>query len=345
MRIEQARFSTRDFALQSGGVLPEVTIAYETYGTLAQDKNNAILITHGITSSHHAAGRYAPTASPGWWDRIIGPGKTIDTDRYFVVSSNVLGSSYGSTAPASVDPRTRRPYGPDFPRLTISDMVKAQHALLVSLGIAHLVAVGGPSYGGFQAFEWGVTFPDFMDGLIVTVSAPKDREGQPPVERLRALFAADPGWNDGRYYDRGGIADTMKQLRVRTLKQYGAETQLEASIPDAAAREARLAQMATEWACEFDANSMLVLRQAMVGFDTEKDFAKIKAKLLYVLSSTDALFPPSLAPDVMAKLRAAGVDASYFELESKHGHLALNVDARKWTPALRAFLQRLGANR
>lgn len=338
MAIKQATFQTRDFGLQSGLSLPELVLAYETYGALATDRRNAVLVTHGITSSHHAA---ASDSQPGWWDRVIGPGKTIDTDRYFVVSSNTLGSSYGSTAPASIDPRTGKRYGPDFPRLTIADMVAAQRLLLDALGISHVVAVAGLSYGGFQAFQWGVSFPDFMDGLVVTVSAPKDLGGQSPVDQLRAQFAAHPAWNNGWHYDGHGMFETMKQLRLRTLKLYGVETHLAAAIPDPDTRTAKLESMAADWASTFDPNSLLALRQAWVGFDTEKDFAKIRAKLLYVLSTTDALFPPSLAPGVMAKLKAAGVDAAYFELESPYGHLALNPEAEKWTPALDAFLRRL----
>jgi len=346
MLATQAIFRTRDFALQSGQSLPELVLAYETYGALAPTRRNAILVTHGITSNHHAAGRYsASDAQHGWWDRIIGPGKAIDTDRYFVVSSNSLGSCYGSTAPASVNPRTGKRYGPGFPRLTITDMVAAQRALLDALGIPHLVAVAGPSYGGFQAFQWGVSFPDFMDGLVAAVSAPRDLAGQLAVDQLRALFAADPAWNGGWHYDGDGMRDAMKRLRIRTLKEYGVDTQLAAAISDPDARAASLEIMAADWAGTFDPNSLLALRQAWVGFDTEKDFAKIRAKLLYVLCTTDAVFPPSLAPEVMAKLKSAGVDAAYFELESPFGHLALNPEANKWAPVLDAFLRRLPSDR
>jgi homoserine O-acetyltransferase/O-succinyltransferase len=341
MEITRATFTTRDFRLRSGEALPEISITYETYGRLASDKGNAILITHGITSHHHAAGRY--DAQPGWWDRVIGPGKAIDTEHYFVVSSNTLGSSYGSTAPASLNPRTGRRYGPDFPRLTIADMVAAQRLLLDALGIAHLVAVAGPSYGGFQTFQWGVSFPDFMDGLVATISAPKDREGQAPVDKLRSFFATAPGWNGGWYYDSGGMFEVMKQLRIKTLKRYGVETQLASAIADPDARVGRREAMAADWARTFDPNSLLTLRQALVGYDTERDFSRIRAKLLYVLSTTDALFPPTLAPEVMAKLKHAGVDARYVELDSPHGHLALNIDADKWTPALRSFLQHIAS--
>src|SRR5262245_58147257 len=157
--IQSLAFTARDFPLDAGGVLPEMTLAYETYGALGAD-GRAILLTHGFTSSHHFAGRYRPGGAPpgladgdlGAWDKLIGPGKAIDTDRRFAVASNMLGSSYGSTGPPSVDPRTGRPYGPDFPRITVADIVSAQKLLLDELGVKHLVAVVGPSYGGFQAF-------------------------------------------------------------------------------------------------------------------------------------------------------------------------------------------------
>src|SRR5262245_61448112 len=153
-------FTTKDFTLESGATLPELTLAYDTYGTLARDGRNANLITHGFTSHHHAAGGHA--GQPGFWSGLIGPGKTVDTDRYFVVSSNMIGSSYGSTAPRTIDPATGRPYGPGFPAITLRDIVTAQKALLDSLDVRHLVAVAGPSFGGYQAFQWAVTFPDFM---------------------------------------------------------------------------------------------------------------------------------------------------------------------------------------
>ncbi len=152
--VEDRNFPIRDFRLQNGAVMPEAKIAYETYGRLARDGRNAVLITHGYTSSHHAAGRNPANANqPGWWDGLIGPGKAIDTDKLFVVASNMLGSSFGSTNGASLDPRTGKPYGPDFPPITVRDIVAAQKALLDMLGVRHLAAVAGPSYGGYQAFN------------------------------------------------------------------------------------------------------------------------------------------------------------------------------------------------
>src|SRR5579864_8329737 len=162
--VEDKFFTLRDFRLVNGEVMPEATIAYETYGRLAPHGRNAVLCTHGYTGSHHFAGRNpANGGQPGSWDGLIGRGKAIDTDKLFVVASNMLGSSYGSTNAASTNPKTGEPYGPDFPAITIRDIVAAQKALLGSLGVSHLVAVAGPSYGGYQAYQWAVTYPDFMD--------------------------------------------------------------------------------------------------------------------------------------------------------------------------------------
>jgi homoserine O-acetyltransferase len=340
--VAKRTFTAYGFRLQSGQVLPELKLAYETYGRLAPDGRNAVLITHGLTSSGHAAGRYLPTdAAAGWWDGLIGPGKAIDTGRYFVVSSNVLGSSYGSTAPGSIDPATGKPYGPDFPAITMRDIVEAQRLLLSGLGVNRLVAVAGPSYGGFQAFQWAVAYPDFILGAVVVVSAPKTSGGGGPVETMIARFAADPGWNGGRHYDRGGIPATMTALRVDTLMRYGANELLAVNIPDQAQREARIRQMAAAWAGEFDPNSLIALRRAMEGFDAERDFGKIRARVLYVLSRTDKLFPPSIAPGVMDKLTRAGVSAKYYEIDSEFGHSASGPEWAKWGPALREFLTSL----
>src|SRR5215475_10738645 len=189
-RVLSRTFTVPAFKLESGVVLPELTLAYETYGRLAPGGRNAILVTHGFTSNHHAAGKYASTDQvAGWWDGLIGPGKAIDTTRYFVVSSNMLGSSYGSTAPRSTNPATGKPYGPDFPDITVRDIVRAQKLLLEALHVNHLVAVAGPSYGGFQAFQWAVTYPGFMDGIVPVVTAPKYRTGLDPSSTLTTRFA------------------------------------------------------------------------------------------------------------------------------------------------------------
>ena len=304
VKVEKRTFTTKGFKLESGGAtLPEMTIAYETYGSLAPDGSNAVLLTHGYTSSQHMAGRYGENGAEGSWDGLVGPGKAIDTDRLFVVSSNMLGSSYGSTNPAFINPATGKPYGPDFPDITLVDIVNAQKALLDHLGVKHLVAVAGPSFGGYQTYQWGVTYPDFMDGLVAVVSAPKGSGGEAAVKSLIDQLAKD--------------------------------------FPDKAAREAEIKKRAETWSKVFDGNSLVALRKASVRFDTEKDMPKIKAKVLYVLSRTDKLFPPSIAPDVMAKLKAAGVSADYFEIDSDFGHSASGLDAAKWAPRLRTFMAAL----
>lgn len=338
--VEVKSFTTRNFTLESGEVLPELKLAYETYGSLAPDGRNAILVTHGYTSSQHAAGRNA-AGEIGWWDGLIGAGKAIDTNRYFVISSNMLGSSFGSTAPASINLKTGKPYGPDFPTITVVDIVSAQHAMLQALGVKRLVAVGGLSYGGYQAFQWGVTFPREIDGIVAVVTAPIANDGEEMVANLRARFAAAPGWNGGRYYESNAMQTFMTELRIATLKRYGIEAELAARYPDPAAREAAIRKLAESWATVFDPNSMIALAQARAHFDTEKDFAKMRAKVLYVLSRTDQLFPPAIAADVMAKLKAAKVDATYFEIDSDNGHMASGTEWQKWAPTLRTFLQRL----
>ena len=338
--VVKRTFTAYGFELESGQKLPEMTLAYETYGTLAADGRNAILITHGFTSSHHAAGKYSPTdPTPGFWDGLIGPGKTIDTNRWFVVSSNMLGSSYGSTAPASINPVTGKRYGPDFPTITLGDIVRAQRLLLDGLGVRHLVAVAGPSFGGFQAFQWAVEYPDFMHGIVPVVTAPKFRGG--PADELVTAFAKDPNWNGGWHYDRGGIPTTLTAMRVDTLRRYGQNEILAGRFPDPAAREARIQEMAAAWVRVFDPNSMVALRKAASRFDAERDFGKIRAKVLYVLSRTDKLFPPSIAPAVMDKLAKAGVDARYVEIDTDFGHSASGADWAKWAPALGDFLSSL----
>jgi homoserine O-acetyltransferase len=337
--VETKKFNTKNFKLQSGAVLPEMTIAYETYGKLAADGRNAVLLTHGYTSSHHMAGRTTANGAEGSWDGLVGPGKAIDTDRLYVVSSNMLGSSYGSTYPASKNPATGKPYGPDFPDITLVDIVGAQKALLDSLGVKHLVAVAGPSFGGYQTFQWGVTYPDMMDGLVPVVTAPKGSGGEAAVKSLVDTLAKDPHWNGGWYYDNGGIVNGLTDMRVATLKRYGIDDQLAAQFSDKAAREAEIRRRAETWSKVFDGNSLVTLRKASVRYDAEKDLAKIKAKVLYVLSRTDKVFPPKvLAADVMAKLKAAGVTADYYEIDSDFGHSASGLDAAKWAPRLRTFM-------
>ncbi|MGE5271754.1 MAG: homoserine O-acetyltransferase family protein [Thiohalocapsa sp.] len=344
--VEDRFFTIRDFALSDGALMPEATIAYETYGQLRPDGRNAVLVTHGYTGSHHAAGRNPKNGGqPGSWDGLIGPGKAIDTDRLFVVASNMLGSSYGSTNAASINPLTGEPYGPDFPAIAIRDIVEAQKLLLDHLGVTHLVAVAGPSYGGYQAFQWAVAYPDFMDAIVPVNTAPwASANTDKQLAEVSARLATDPDWHGGRYHQKGGGAKaTLTEIRVETLKRYGIEANLAARYPDPAEREAAVRAQAANWAQNWDAHSLPILRRALLGFDTRPDFARIKARVLYVLCRSDALFPPKIAPGVIEALHQAGVEARYFELDSDMGHSSSGPEHAKWSPVLREFLAPLVA--
>ncbi len=330
-----------DLPLRLGGVLRSARLAYITRGRLAPDGRNAVLLTHGYTSSHHFI-EGGSGASEGGWSGLVGPGRAIDTERFFVVSSNMLGSAFGSTAPRSTNPATGRPYGPDFPAITLTDIVAAQRRLLDALGVRGLHAVVGPSYGGFQAFTWGVEHPDFARGLVAAVSgltAPASLDPTP----LAARLARDPNWNGGHYYDHpGGMLGTMMAVREETLRRYGLDEELAREMPDPAARDAEIRRRAREWAEAADAHSLLVLGRALRHYDLRGELGRIRARVLYVLSRTDRLFPPSLAAEVMPAFAAAGVVAEYAEIDSEHGHLASGTEAAKWASALERFIEDIG---
>ena len=233
----------------------------------------------------------------------------------------MLGSSFGSTNAASLNPATGQPYGPDFPAITIRDIVAAQKALLDSLGVKHLVAVAGPSYGGYQAFQWAVAYPDFMDGIVPVNTAPwasvntdkqlaEVRRGSPPT----------PNGMADAITAKAAPRRVLTEIRIETLKRYGIEDNLAPRFPDPVEREAAIRKRAADWAAKWDAHSLIILRRALLGFDTRPDFATIKAKVLYILCRSDALFPPKIAPGVMEALADAGVEARYFELDSDLGH-------------------------
>ena len=338
-------FTLRDFRVADGTVMPEATIVYETYGRLAPDGRNAVLCTHGYTGSHHFAGRNPANGhQPGSWDGLIGPGKAIDSDKLFVVASNMLGSSFGSTNAASANPATNQPYGPDFPAVSIRDIVEAQKRLLDSLGIKRLVAVAGPSYGGYQAFQWAVAYPDFMDAIVPVNTAPwASVNTDKQLAEVQARLATDPEWHGGRYHNKAACKTVLTEIRVETLKRYGIEANLASRYPGPAEREAAIRQQAANWARNWDAHSLIILRRALLGFDTRPDFAKIRAKVLYVLCRSDALFPPKIAPAVMQALKDAGVEAHYFEIDSDMGHSSSGPEHAKWSPVLREFMAPLVA--
>lgn len=336
-----AIFRTHDFKLTNGASLANLEIAYECYGEMAADKDNVILITHGVTSSHHATGKPTLDRRRGWWNEVIGSGKLFDTDRYCIVSSNSLGSCYGSTGPASINPATDKPYGAEFPEFRYEDIVSAQHMMLRSMGVDGLIAVAGSSIGAFQVFQWAVTFPDFVAGLIALDTAPKDTfDSAAGIPGLIEALSSDPNWNGGDYYSKGSVETALTKLRINTLKSYGFEQKL-TDMATQDARDAIVFEVARDWAREFDAHSLVALQRAWGKYNVENDFHKIRAKLFYVLCDTDEWFPASDGEAVMSKLTQAGVDATFLEVKSRHGHYATTEEPEKWVPDAEHFLRQL----
>jgi len=331
-------FTTRNFVLANGSVLPVLEIAYELYGEMADDRSNVILVAHGISSSHHAAGPPTLDRRRGWYAEIIGPGKLLDTDRYCIVSSNTLGSCYGSTGPASANPLTGDRYGLSFPEICYEDIVRAQHLLLVSLRVTRLVAVVGSSIGGYQTFQWAVTFPEFMSAVLALDTAPKDPfDATSIAARLAETFSSDPHWNGGDYR-AGSMVEALTTYRVEMLRSYGFEEKL--GDVNTATRQSILSRTAHEWAVEFDPLSLIALFRAGGTFNVESDLAKIAAPLMYVLCDTDEWFPASLGKAVMVKLQEAGVDAQFLQIHSDLGHYATTEEPQKWVPQAQAFLKK-----
>jgi homoserine O-acetyltransferase len=219
--------------------------------------------------------------------------------------------------------------------------VAGQKALLEQLGIHHLVAVIGPSFGGAQVFQWGVDFPDCVAALVAVLCAPS-MQGNPA--QIESRLAGDPHWQGGDYYETGGMEGALAQMRVASLLRFGIDAVLEQRIADEADRARELGRLARHWAQAFDANSLLILMKAMARFNVTDQLQRIRAPLLYVLSRTDQLFPPSIAAAVLEQLKNAGVRTQYFEIDSEYGHFASSADAAKWTPTLREFLRGIAAS-
>jgi homoserine O-acetyltransferase len=327
-----------DFKLSNGQVMPTATVAYKTMGQLSADGRNAVLITHGYTSGPNMV-EADSNAVEGSWSELVGPGKPIDTDKLFIVCPNMLGSSYGSSNGSSINPTTLEPYGLEFPNINLLDIVESQKKLLDSLGVKHLVAVAGPSFGGFQAFQWAVSYPDFVDGIVAATCAPF--APQIDVEGIEAMLAVDPNWNNGNYYDTDGVIPTMVRMRNETLRAFGIEAVLAPRFPGQYSRDAEIQRIAEQWAKHFDANSLVILMRAAKGFDLRPQLHRVKARIMFLLSNTDRIFPSSLSQTVMADLRDAGIRAEYHELETPNGHFASGLDHRLWSAELRRFIEDL----
>ncbi len=329
-----------DYRLASGQVLPAVEVAYVQHGQLAPDGRNAVLVTHGYTSGPSMLSPGHHTAE-GSWAPLLGPGRPLDTERDFIVCSNMLGSSFGTTGPKTLNPQTGQPYGPDFPAITLQDIVGVQHRLLMQLGVTHLRAVVGPSYGGWQALQWALDHPDTVDAIGVLMSGLTHPPGLGRASTL-AKFAGSAEWHGGRYYDHGGMPLTLFNMRVQTLRSYGLERLYVDRYPDPAERQAALEKSAREWAGRFDPNSMIALAGAAEHFDVRDRVSAIRAKMLFVICTTDAVFPPNA--EVTERVRTAQGPVRYVEIESPYGHIASGVEWRTLEAELRWLLSRDAAH-
>ncbi|MDM4766311.1 alpha/beta fold hydrolase [Pelomonas sp. SE-A7] len=311
-----------DFALASGTVLAEAVTAYRTLGRLNAEGTNAVLVLHGYTTGPSMLDAGASVAE-GSWHELVGPGKAIDSNRLFIVAPNMLGSCYGSTGPGSIDPATGKAYGASFPSIRLEDIVAVQKRLLDDLGVRRLAAAVGPSFGGYQAWQWAVQYPGFVERMVAAVSAPFHPAGAGNVGIVREQL-------------RSGLV----AMRVSTLTRYGVDAELAPRIPDAAARSAEILRMAEDWARGFEPESLVTLMRAAEGFDVRPHFNKIQARVLIANSRTDTVFPPEIADQVAPGLTDAGLRWQAHAIESNKGHFASGADAALWAEALRSFMER-----
>jgi homoserine O-acetyltransferase len=352
--------------LQSGATLGPITIAYETYGELNSDRSNAILICHAWSGDAHVAGRYsAEDDKPGWWDDAVGPGKAFDTNKYFVISSNVLGGCGGSTGPASINPKTGKPYALTFPMVTVPDMVDAQRLLLDHLGIDKLLSVTGGSMGGMQALQWTVSYPERVRTAIVLASTARLSPQTIALNEVpRQAIYADPNWNRGDYYgpDRtppnAGLAvarmighitflsdESMREKfgrRLRTAGQYGYTFDTEFEV------ESYLRYRGESFTKRFDANSFLYLSKAMDYFDLSHGlpalanaFRNVKAKFLVMSYTSDWLYPSWQSKELVRALLQNGIDVTYVDIDSNYGHDAFLLEVERLAELARDFLKRV----
>ena len=354
------------FCLESGEVLGPVTIAYETYGRLNADRSNAILICHALSGSAHAAGYQCENdTKPGWWDDCIGPGKAFDTDRFFVICSNVLGSCYGSTGPASINPATGKPYGLGFPVTTVGDWVRAQVKLIDHLGIDKLLCLAGGSMGGMQVLEWAAHHPERLRAAIPLATTAHHSPMLIAFSEVgRQAIYADPYWNNGDYYENGKKPDAGLAVarmvghitylseasmhkkfgrRLRGIEKYGYEFDTEFEV------ESYLKYNGLSFTRRFDANSYLYVTKAMDYFDLSQPSGSLAAsfansthiKFLVVSFTSDWLYPSYHSKQLVSALMAAGADVTYLDIESSWGHDAFLLEVETMTKLLGSFLERL----
>lgn len=362
--IAHTSFFTIDgFTFRNGRRLPQVTIAYETYGRLNADRTNAVLIAHALSGSAHAAGVYGPNDErPGWWDLYIGPGKPFDTDRYFIVCSNVLGGCSGTTGPSSINPETGRPYGLDFPMVTIHDMVRAQRLLIDHLGIERLLCIAGGSMGGMQALKWAILYPDMVQSVIaIATAASLSAQGIALNEVGRQAIMNDPNWNNGDYYGGKGPDAGLSLARMighitymseqHMHERFGRRFKEEELSPNGLMQtfmiESYLHHQGMKFVDRFDANSYLYITKAIDYFDLKKDygslhaaFERVSSNFLVISFTSDWLYPSSQSKEIVQSLRANGKNVMYADIETDFGHDTFLLDCEPLKRIIANFLKR-----
>lgn len=348
------------FELESGKSLDSITIAYETYGKLNKDKTNAILICHALTGDAHAAGWHEGSKKPGWWEIIIGPGKVLDSEKYFIICSNVLGGCKGTTGPSSINPKTKEEYGIDFPVITIKDMVDVQKLLIDSFDISQLYAVIGGSMGGMQVLQWVVSYPEMMKKAIPIATTARSSPQQIAFNEVgRQAIFSDPDWNGGNYYNSGKIPKNGLSLarmiaHITYLSdesmyiKFGRDLQDKEEISYDFSMdfqvESYLHHQGESFVKRFDANSYLYITKAVDLFDLAIDnsiidgFKDVKAKIEVISVNSDWLYPTEQSTEIVAALNANDVAVSFSEIKSNYGHDAFLLEKGQLKYLLSKFL-------
>ena len=338
---------SHDLILEGGEKLKNITIAYETYGKLNKEKSNAMMVCHALSGDAHAAGWHEGDRKPGWWDIIIGPGKALDTDKYFIICSNVLGGCKGTTGPSSLNPETRKPYGSDFPIITIKDMVNVQKMLVDHLDIKQLFAVIGGSMGGMQVLQWCISYPDMVRMAIPIATSAYSSPQQIAFNEVgRQAIISDPKWKDGTYYslefpDEGlALARMIAHItylsnesmyekfgrRLQDKDEYSFDFSTDFQV------ESYLHYQGSSFTKRFDANTYLYITKAIDYFDLTENgsladaFKNIKTKFLIISVDSDWLYPPSQNKEILMALSTNDVDVSYIEIKSSYGHDAFLIE-------------------
>jgi homoserine O-acetyltransferase len=353
----------KPLSLASGATLPWFELMYETYGTLNADRSNAILVCHALNASHHVAGYHAgEPESEGWWDNMVGPGKPVDTDRFFVVGVNNLGSCFGSTGPASINPATGKPWGADFPIVTVEDWVNAQARLADYLGIERFTAVMGGSLGGMQALSWAIRYPERIANALVIAAAPNlSAQNIAFNEVARAAILTDPDFHEGRFYDYG--VKPVRGLRVARMighityisdeqmaEKFGRQLRdgINFSFAPEFQIESYLRYQGEKFSEYYDANTYLRVTKALdyydpagaAGGNLAGALAPAKCRFLVISFTTDWRFSPARAREIVKALVENRRDVSYAEIVAPHGHDAFLLDTPQYHAVVRAYLDR-----